>query len=184
MTIFVFEVWWYASLGMPPRRQYSAIRYFVGSILSLVIYFPLVAWLSMWIGLKVKTQARAMIVSILTLTAWCGIPIFIAVFAHEALRYGNDAMILFCLGPSGMILINEVHEFPLGRGTGEYPFAIWITLLGNYVVYAACVMLFRWLSLRHAERYLGRREDDNSKWPQPHSAATDSAVAERAVSVS
>lgn len=161
LTIILFEVWWYSGFqGTAAFADFNSLRYLIGSLLSLLVCLPLVAWLSLWISLKVKSQGRAIVVSIFTLCTWCGVPVFLTIYAVDVLQMGKDAFFIFFLAPSGMIFLNEIHDFPhFGSSIGNREVAIWILVLANYAFYGFIVWRIRAHCLRHADRYLGRREE-------------------------
>lgn len=167
LTIFLFEVWWYHTVGLS-RGSYSPVRYFTGSLLSLLVYLPLTVWLSLWISLKAKTQTRAIIISILVLSLWCILPFAIGIITAEILHLGRGLIALMCFGPMGMILLNEFNHFP---GMGNTPQSqgnyIWMLVLVNYAFYGFLVWRIRARCLHHADRYLGRREDFSGNVPSP-----------------
>ena len=79
LTISMFVPWWMEQHSLH-RNQYvddrfSVLLYLVCSTLSIVIYFPLVAWLSLLIGLRFKTQIRAIIGSMGAIAGWCIAPL-------------------------------------------------------------------------------------------------------------
>ncbi len=115
----------------------------------------------MWIGLKVKSQARAMIIAILGLTAWCGVPALIAILVFEMSQSSDLPRLLFCLGPSGMILLNELHAIPQFLSSVIPDLNNWFILLSNYGVYLMILWMLRSRCLRYADQNLGRREDQS-----------------------
>ncbi len=158
VTAFLFEVWWNGSVGHRSWFGYSWSRYLVGSMLSLLVYLPLVIWLSMWIGLKTKSQTRAILLSLATITAWCLIPF--GVFILFAELTGTEYTSILFLAPCAMIVVNELNEFPkYSNAMDTQAMLAWVVILVNYAWYGGWVLVFRGLSLRHADRYLGRRDE-------------------------
>lgn len=163
VTAFLLEVWWYGSAGLNSWQGYSSSRYLVASVLSLVIYLPLVTWVSMWIGLKTKSQTRAILVSLAAITAWCMIPV--GVFILFAAFTGTEYVSIMFLAPFGMIMINELNDFPKYMNSHDsQAVVVWGLVFANYAWYGVLVLFFRGLCLRNADRYLGRRDE---QWGTP-----------------
>jgi hypothetical protein len=74
--------------------------------------------------------------------------------------------LLALLGPSGMVLLNELHAFPYFGTTMESDQIIrWVLILANYAVYGFITWRIRARCLKHADRYLGRREESPNNRP-------------------
>tara|TARA_R110002096_G_scaffold267838_5_gene461573 strand:- start:213 stop:971 length:759 start_codon:yes stop_codon:yes gene_type:complete len=158
VTAYLFEVWWNGSVGHNSWFGYSRTRYLVGSVLSLLVYLPLVIWLSMWIGLKTKSQTRAILLSLATIAAWCLIPF--GVFILFAELTGSEYTPILFLAPFAMIVVNELNDFPkYSNAMGTQAILEWVVVFVNYAWYGGWVLVFRGLSLRYADRYLGRRDE-------------------------
>lgn len=199
LTIFLCEVYWYGGDGITPTGgidptsvsyrdrffyYFSSTRYLVCSILSVIVYLPMVAWLSFLIGLKVKTQTRAIIGSLAALVAWCILPLIIVVTIMEAINPRSNDILYALVSPMMIIPVNENNQF------GSYQNALsrghlfrWLVVLGNFAFYGGCAFLFRWLCLRHADRYLGRREDRTADTFPPQPIITTEPKLENAVAV-
>ncbi len=187
LTIFLSETWWYGSAGITPAATttaatavgfppsygttfrepflyyYSGARYFVASMLSVLIYFPLIAWLALWIGLKTKTQTRAILGSLALLVAWCGLTFacgrsdFVASLPVVGTGYFDLS------SPLGMIYRNEYNDFGTSQGVSagivRGNWFRWLVVAGNFACYGLLLYLIRARCLRDADRYLGRRQD-------------------------
>ncbi len=115
----------------------------------VILYLQILSWFSCWIGLVVRNQLTAIMVSLSGMVIWCVMP---AIF-HECVGtftlYGNWS-ILF---PTGA-LINDDHVF---RGFIDFldnPFASDVPLytLILFLLY----LLLRRICIGRAEKYLGR----------------------------
>src|SRR5207247_280285 len=108
------------------------------------------------IGLKVRTQARAIIGSLGVIIAWCIAP-FVFVTIPMEIWLGHPGLVgrqvLNCsalLSPATIIGFNESVEL----GTlGSFP---WLAVIVNFAGYGGMMLIFRRLSLAHADRWLGR----------------------------
>jgi hypothetical protein len=151
------------------HENFSAPLYLACSVLTLLIYLPLVAWLSLAIGLKVRTQARAMIGSMAAIVAWCVVPlVFVAI--PLAIMFHNPSTeprqrILTCsmlLSPASILFWNETESEFLGREFGEF---IWVPVVLNFGAYLAALVFFRRLCLKNADRWLGRLQETTAADP-------------------
>ncbi len=140
------------------QLAYSPMRYLVGSVLAMAVYFPLIAWLSMWIGMTAKAATRAMFLSIFVIATWCTVPIIVGYFGVEYLSMGDTARYLTLLSPAGMIRLDESHVVLSVEHLDAHG---WIILFINYAVYSMIVGFFRYKCLRHADRNLQRLEDSS-----------------------
>ena len=127
------------------------------SILSVVIYLPMIAWMSFLVGMLVRSQSRAIIASLAIIVGWCLGPVLLLVFINEVLIrgvvFGDQLGFLFLASPLSIIPINEFYEY---RSVGNAP---WTAVIANFVMYGVCLVVFRQLCLRLANRLLGRADD-------------------------
>ncbi len=123
-------------------------------VLNLVIWPPLISWVSLWVGLKTKTRFRAIITALLVVVLWCVLPIVVSVFASRShsLNLGNGVL-RWVAGCSPLLIpiLNEasaLHEFK-----STYP---WFPVVFNFAFYGGLTGLIRRYCLRHADFYLRR----------------------------
>jgi hypothetical protein len=147
------------------HENFNAPLYLACSVLTLVIYLPLVAWLSLAIGLKVRTQVRAMIGSLAAIVGWCAIP-FVIVVIPLAITFQSSSTeprerILTCsmlLSPASILAWNETDSEFLWQEFGDF---IWVPFVLNFGAYFAALVFFRRMCLKNADRWLGRTEDQS-----------------------
>ena len=163
-TIFFFECgmrWRMRQVNWVWRgnsQEFDLPLYLVCSTLSVMVYFPLVAWLSFLIGLRVKTHARAIMASTAAIVVWCAAPlVFLTIPLEISLGHPGHAdreIIEFSalLSPATIIPSNEFSGLSeLGNP--------WIAVCCNFALYGTLALVFRNLSLKHADRWLGRSSD-------------------------
>lgn len=161
LTIVLFEAWWkweYSYIASGYRNKYALqwFAYLVGSLITLSIYLPMLIWLFCWIGMKVKSQTKAILTALGLIIVWCLLPFILAFpifmlnpsFDEDSIIYG-----LF-LSPASFVVINEIAEFH-EFGTP------WIPLLVNTIIYGGCLLLFRSQCLNHIDENLGRLSDQD-----------------------
>jgi ABC-type transport system involved in multi-copper enzyme maturation permease subunit len=165
LTISLFVPWW--AVQSAHRYQYmnnefSPVLYLACSLLSVGTYFPLVAWLSFLIGLRVRTQIRAIIGSMAAIAGWCMAPLVFIVLPLAILSETTRQLfgatdwkvaiqLASLLSPATMVALNEAD------GLLEYP-GPWLSVLINFAVYGAALVAFRAICLKNADRWLGRAE--------------------------
>jgi hypothetical protein len=161
-TLFLCEVIirrFSAANGHWSEPDFNAAGYLISSVLTVLIYLPLVAWLSLAIGLKVRTQARAMIGSLGAIVGWCVLPFLFCVtpLAIATNRSGDTALLFstMLLSPATVVLWNEIEERQLLHVFGD---RVWVAFLLNFVGYGLALLLFRGMALKNANRWLGRGE--------------------------
>lgn len=158
LTVFLIEAWaeettpWtgYAeTLGLRAWGE-TVITYVVGSICSVAIYLPLVAWLALWIGLICRTRLRALITTLIAIITWAVGPFFALDFFDVGQgRHDLTRWLLLC-SPLTYPALNETGEM---RDLSENAI---LPLLVNFTIYGAILWLLRWHCLRRADAYLRR----------------------------
>jgi ABC-type transport system involved in multi-copper enzyme maturation permease subunit len=171
-TLILFEVAWRSAAtshwfisDVNPNNVYGYYRrttapalYLVSAVLSIGIYLPMIAWMSLWIGLWTRSQARAIIGALATIVAWCVLPfLFIVlpieiIFGGQAMSSASPFSFLTLFSPATVVVLTEVNEL---HEVGRAP---WLAVILNFVIYVPCYVLFRALCLNFADRCLDRNE--------------------------
>jgi hypothetical protein len=125
----------------------SSYRYLFFVLALWLVYFPFVRWLSCLVGLIVKNQFRAGVISLLCLFAWtCGIPFVLLVI--KAFMDDGQWVAAFALVSPLVLFADIVVE---GQADSLLVAGVWAAL------FLAMWLLLRWHCLRCAERYLRGR---------------------------
>jgi ABC-type transport system involved in multi-copper enzyme maturation permease subunit len=157
-TLILFQAWWQSMNHSWDWRysrgeSYNGFLYLFSSGITVGIYLPMVAWMSLWIGLHAKSQGRAIIGSLAAIVGWCILP-FLCCIAPLAIgsRGGGDEgfLLLTHLSPLMQVLVNEFGS----PGPRHYHQPSMFML--NSVGYGAVLLLFRWICLNNAGALLGR----------------------------
>jgi len=132
-----FEAYMAGSL----RNPFAALEYGLLAVGQVVVFLPLLGWVSIWIGLQFKSQTRSVFTTMLAISLWTigGIVLF-----YSGGVFGS----LSLLSPASGIVANETR----GVYFNTLPVLIWLQLIGFGVVYAAV----RILMIVYAENLLGR----------------------------
>ncbi len=152
ITLFLTEAWIEYPEAAGYRYGVGFWMYLTASFLSVIIYFPMLTWFSMWISLKTKKKGKALILSLISIAVWLSVPVFILIiletFYHVDLDEGAG-LAIGTFSPALMVILTEFNRFKV-----DIPAELWILL--NYMFYAGITWYFRWMCLRNADRYLGR----------------------------
>jgi ABC-type transport system involved in multi-copper enzyme maturation permease subunit len=132
------------------REENSALLYAVCATLTLAVYLPLVAWLSIGIGLVIRTRFRAIVVTLIVLVVWCALPIYIAL-GFRGFNNDTPTKVILCASPLALPALNEENE--LTQLNRERP---WVPVLANFAVYGALLSGIRRGCLHWADRLLRR----------------------------
>ena len=154
-TIVLFQT--YMRLGFSSifsDEEDSPLLYFLAAGLAVAVYLPLVAWVSFAIGLRVKSQARAIFGSLAVIVGWCAVPLILGVSIMELFRMHGDSVFHYLLltSPAAIIPFAEFSELD------EFNNTPWVAVLFNYSFYIPILLFVRWQSLAFAARHLGRAE--------------------------
>ena len=170
LTIVLFQT--YMRLGFTSAwnpRERGPMLYLLAAGLAVVVYLPLVAWVSFAIGLRVKSQARAIFGSLAVIVGWCAVPLILGVSIMELFGvYGDSAFYyLLLISPATII---PFAEFSALREFNNTP---WLAVFLNYSFYIPILLFVRWQSLKFAARHLGRAESASPPPIRPIQVRTD-----------
>jgi len=167
-ALFIIEVILDTRWGLGRNRYYRGyyghydsdlgqIGYLVVSFLSVPIYLWMAGWLAGWIGLRFRKQAHATGLAFGSIFGICVGPLVLAgvVSALSGVRMGRGPEWLLALSPATIVVLTELANLDnLFEEAFDAPAAVPIIL--NWIVCIGIGATFRSLSLRNADRYLGR----------------------------
>jgi len=175
-SIGLFGSVWKSLPHIQLNRSYTGspfdeVLYLACAWLAPLIYLPLVAWLSLLIGLAVRSQTRAIIGSMAAIVAWCAIPpVFIGLplsIAYGPLSKTSDHFLLLLSSPATILFCSE---FGLLEHYMEAP---WAGVIINFAGYACALIVIRAICLDRADKWLGRGYEGNSRSRLPHIPGAD-----------
>jgi hypothetical protein len=140
---------------------------YLPTAISLILtYLPLMAWLSIWIGLQTKSPTRATLAALVTVAAWCILPLIVVLLGWEIWRdpgmnsglenHGFGMLLQF--SPLGLLCTSE---FDALQRFSEIPF---LPMLLNILFYGSITLILRHNVLSHADRLLGRSQPRRTKF--------------------
>lgn len=162
-TIVLFQTWFRMSVG--GGSPYEMVRYegdeapllyVLAALPAIAIYLPLLAWIGFAIGLRVRSQTRAIFGALALVVAWCAVPFIVALILHEGVRiadYGQSVLnYVFLASPISIIAFAEFSDL---EWLNSNPYG---ATLFNWVMYGVLLLSVREWCLRTASRRLGRAE--------------------------
>ena len=149
MTVFVSHWWldWGLTEWNPSRASSrEPTLYLFCAALAAGVCLPLAKWLSLWIGLKIRTRFRAILTALGVIAGWCALPL---ILKNSFLFSGGDNELLLLMSPLGVPIANEESslrslfpKFPLGG------------VIVHFCIYGAILLAIRRRCLRNADAYL------------------------------
>jgi hypothetical protein len=164
-TIVLFQLYFRMSLWST-SEGYSSFRgngdrdpflYALAAVPAIAIYLPLVAWVSFAIGLRVRSQTRAIFAALAVIVVWCAAPFILGIVLHEGpggfLNYRESLLsYVFLLSPISVIAFSEFSDLDMFNSTP------WGATIVNWVIYGGLLLVVRQWCLLTAARRLGRAE--------------------------
>ncbi|HEX9048851.1 MAG TPA: hypothetical protein VF988_17635, partial [Verrucomicrobiae bacterium] len=129
--------------------------YLALALATVFVYPALGRWGCLWIGLRIRSQMRALMTALLLSVAWCVVPLFGSRYLIETglLDEGWGEPIRFI---SPITVIGAVED--IGRSNAQVPETS--EMIITAVIHLAFAALLLWLArrvcLRNADHYLGR----------------------------
>jgi hypothetical protein len=145
-------------------RSGNWIPYLTCSVLVTLIYLPMITWLSLWIGMRVRTRFQAILAALGTLAFWMAL---CPLLYFNAFRdpWNHIRLFIGIASPLRVPYLNESGELyrawtwgraPWGHHQEVDPNATWLMILLNAAVYAVIAWLIRKRLFADAERCLRR----------------------------
>lgn len=140
LTTIVFRAFFSLSLGYLEVGQ--LVLYIAASVGTLLLYLPVISWVSFWISLMIRSQARATMLSLVLILAWVFLPLALMDDGTGISRYVASPN----LHPSTFVLRNEMKTL-----SG-------FNVVANLLFHCSLYVLLRSVCLRKADRLLGRMD--------------------------
>jgi ABC-type transport system involved in multi-copper enzyme maturation permease subunit len=146
-TIAGFDYWFHVG------RQYTTTRlaqvWLLCDVLQVVIYPFLIAWVTFYLGARIRSPLWAIVASLMTVTGAVVVPYLLMWFAAPfvSVTAGSDwPLYVALISPATIVVVNEFGE------------ARFLMTCVNFAFYGILLFGARRLCLRHADRLLGRAE--------------------------
>ncbi len=145
VSIYAFETWWSREFGM---------FYLGASMLSVLTLIPAAAWVSIWIGLRVRSQTRAILNAVGLVAAIALIPVAVRqlLTAQYGVRFEGPMSWLLALSPIDVVRSIETQR-PAMYGL---PVSAEQVYAAHFIFFGAVAIVFRTWSLHRVDHKLGR----------------------------
>ncbi len=145
VTIYLFETWW---------EGHNWYEYPLFSLLTMIGTLPLAAWMAVWVGLKLRTQSRAILAALGLAVGWVLFPVAARLILTGVLHVQIPiaAQYLWCISPVDIIVAIETMK-PEER---MIPEPAWPCYVMYFLATAGLTLLFRSRCLSQPDRLLGR----------------------------
>lgn len=167
-TIFAFQAWWFN--GFPYRWTYVVLAF-----LSVLVFLRLTSWVATYVGLRTKSQIRAVVTVALLLGCWLAVPVVVR-RGWETVHSGRRPLPFLVDSLLTMHPIELVPELERGlritrvptpdRPTEEIPPNWWLLAL-SLALHVGAIVFVKRTCLAHADPLLGRLG------PRPDSESSD-----------
>lgn len=181
-TIFLFEIWWNQSATYRWRAPLLGLA-------SVFVYLPLVAWFSLWVGLRIRSQMKTVLLALTLIGCWLAVPGVTRLVVANLPGGRSDGLVssLLLLNPAALIpaieAAGEVIIEPMAPVASRPPPPPWPWFAANLVLHGAALWALRRHVLQTADRLLGRLEEQDLTAAQP-SAAEFEPTDDRRVGIS
>lgn len=155
---------WYCSINngwfskdFVQRPDRSPLCYLLTMIPCLIVYLQLFSWLSLLLGMLMKTSTRAIFASLACIVGWMILPFVFLLVLFALLDRGNDNLLSLLLisSPATIPFLSEIGELNDLYDDG----VIWVAICTNIMVYTSLLVALRYFCLGRAAKLLGRSED-------------------------
>jgi len=130
--------------------------YLLATVPTILIYLPMLAWIGFAIGLRIRSQTRAIFAALAFVVVWCAVPFVFGIILHEEAQvvryYESPWNYLMLASPATIIGFGETSGLGKLNGTPA------LAAVMNVVIYGGILILVRSWCLRTVARQLGRAE--------------------------
>ena len=162
--VFASKGWFEFEFVRSSERLQPLLRYWAVPALALLVYPPLVVWVSVFFAMWLRVRMRAIVAALAFIAAWFLGPLVIPATAFpESWEWEGRAVSAWfsLLSPLGILRANDQDKLGrfveggyMGGGAGEA--AKWLPVIVNFATYAVLLLLVRAVCLRLADRLLRR----------------------------
>lgn len=141
--------WWWAQGDWRYSQARGHASYYLIASLTTLLYLPLASWFGAWVALRVKARLRAVLIALIVLVVWNGLPPLLYALVPE-----SEMGWVQLLSPAATIVLVESFA-------GRWAFAGYATIASvaiavNLVVHGCILLGLRIYCLGAADRLLGR----------------------------
>ena len=123
---------------------------FLYSFQCLFFFLPMIAWVSFWIGMKVRSRHRALMATIIVFAAWNALPVAVMMMANaQGFRAIWRVKSFLVFSPVAHVVAAEFSPDAFGRSHLS-------VLVFNLVWHGGIYHIFKDLCMQHSDKLLGR----------------------------
>ncbi len=138
--------------------------FFVCALGNAFIYMHLIKWMAVYFGLKMNTQMKAMMATLVAVLCLCFVPMLIGVLLLISFDcQPNDFPLWFFSSPGIVTVLNEWHDLREMYRNSWFPANDLLIVFLNFGVYGGLALLARTFVMTRLECMLERRDAD-SDW--------------------
>jgi hypothetical protein len=159
--VFALQGWSEFEYRRPSHYWQPIAQYWATAALALIVYPPMIIWLSLFCAVWWRKRTRAMFITLGILAAWSALPLLILQVISADWRDDKNLLWWSLLSPVGILDANHhdhLQHFSQTassyRGARLLYGAPWVPVTVNYLSYAALALIFRGLCLRVSDRLL------------------------------
>ena len=161
--VFALEGWSEYQYVRPETMWRDLGHYWICDALVLLVYPPLIIWVSLLLALWLRVRTRAIVGALMVFALWFIAPLTILSLSWPTWRSTQMGLWLSLLSPLGILDANEggrlAHFSRNPQRHGRWILSWdepWVPIVYNFVVYALLLIAARWICLRMAEPWLHR----------------------------
>ena len=154
VTVVLTHAMWIQARGKPQWGDNGVGWYLLGSLGAIFVLLRMVAWLSMLLGLAVKSQTKAIFTTLAIVVGWCVLaPICLVIWVQMTGQHvsSHDLLPHLFLAQSPAVLIAAVES-------GEFRESVGMIVICSLIEYGAIAIALREICLSAAAAMLGRPE--------------------------
>lgn len=137
----------------------AVIPYLWGTLITLWVYLELCKWISIGMGLWLKSQMKAMVASILTVLVICFVPMLTMVLFMVLTDNNPTTMPIFCFSsPIFIYGFNLADEMGNVFRSSSWPDSPTVTLLFNLFIYGGFTLGVRLFVVSQFSQFIERRD--------------------------
>lgn len=159
-SFVAFQTWWrsvLASHGATPPRGFSGLEYLVTATACIFVHFRLIAWTSLWMGLRFHSSAKATIAALSFVVGLSVVPI-VAIFLPLALflsvgtfvQFSVTGLLLTQISPAIMIVYIELIDLT------RIPHIAYVPVVVHVALYLFATRYIKKQLLENVDMLLGR----------------------------
>lgn len=149
-----WETWPWTVVDGNGSHFERAMIYLAAALGSVFINLPMIGWLGMWIGMRVKRHAQALLTAVGALVLWvAGWPVLYVVVWElwlDPLWGGRDVVWPVLLSPATLIPFAEFDDLD------DFHIPVWAAIVISHAMSLGVLWYFRRRCLRGADQLLGR----------------------------